>query len=452
MKNFIKYKILFFISLLFLSCTNGVQQRFDDNQSDDDSFDVDLDESDEDNFDNTDISDDSDISHDEKMDEIDDETTDEDVAKTFCSPNPCKNSGVCIDQKDAYKCNCKDTGFIGANCEDEPASAFITTWKTDNEGVSGNNQITISTQDAVYNYSVDCNNDGIIEAEHQTGNYTCEYDRQGTYTVSILGLFPGTFFKNPSPDTDIWGNPIPVIFHSDNHKLLSIEQWGKGEWTSMVRALSYCRYVVINAEDIPDISKISDMSGLFAGTEYFNQDINLWDVFSVKNMQSLFSSALSFNQDLSSWDVSNVENMDWMFYKATSFNQNIGLWDVSNVTNMHWMFSYATSFNQNLSLWDVSNVTNMGGMFFNATAFDQDISLWDVSNVVDMDSMFKNVTLSTENYDAILNGWSKLNLKTNVVFDAGESMYCKGAAARELLYSKYNWSVHDGGMNPDCEE
>lgn len=33
-----------------------------------------------------------------------------------CIPNPCKNNGICIDQKQFFKCICKG-GYTGLNCE-----------------------------------------------------------------------------------------------------------------------------------------------------------------------------------------------------------------------------------------------------------------------------------------------------------------------------------------------
>ena len=47
-----------------------------------------------------------------------------------------------------------------------------------------------------------------------------------------------------------------------------------------------------------------------------------------------------FNQDISKWDVSKVTNMSGMFLRATRFNQDIGSWDVSQVLicsfNVSW--------------------------------------------------------------------------------------------------------------------
>ena len=69
---------------------------------------------------------------------------------------------------------------------------FITTWKTDNPGVSADNEIKIGTnpESGTYNYNIDCDGDGTNEEINVTGDYTCHYDTAGTYTVKISGDFP----------------------------------------------------------------------------------------------------------------------------------------------------------------------------------------------------------------------------------------------------------------------
>ncbi len=286
--------------------------------------------------------------------------------------NNCDRNATCINTEGSFTCACNE-GYSGNGviCK----GAFITTWKTNNEGISENNKIKIKTRasEYTYNYSIDCNSDGVWEARNVDGDYKCVYDVPGIYKVSISGQFPAIIFNSPNS--------------CDNEKIISIEQWGSIKWETMNHAFSYCSNLVVNANDIPDLSNVTDMSLMFFGAKSFNQDLSSWDVSSVKDMSYMFCSASSFNGDISSWDVSNVTNMSHMFFGAKSFNQDISSWNVSKVENMSQMFRQTNSFNQDLSSWDVSSVKNMSNMFCSASSFNGDISSWDVSNVTDMSYM-----------------------------------------------------------------
>ena len=225
-----------------------------------------------------------------------------------------------------------------------------------------------------------------------------------------------------------------------------ISTWDVGSVTNMFRM-----FLSANAfyQDISawDVSSVTDMSYMFRGLGAFNQDISAWDVSSVTTMAAMFYST-EFNQDISAWDVSSVTNMSRMFGNANDFNQDISAWDVSSVTNMSAMFSGTKAFNQDIGIWDVSSVTNMSWMFYDS-AFNQDISAWDVSSVTSMSVMFGSVTLSIENYDALLKGWSNQTLQNGVRFSVGNSQYSPSAqAARNILTNTYNWYVTDGGATP----
>jgi uncharacterized repeat protein (TIGR02543 family) len=200
-----------------------------------------------------------------------------------------------------------------------------------------------------------------------------------------------------------------------------------------------------------DVSNVINMSRMFSGARVFNQDISNWNVSNVTNMSGMFDGAYVFNQSLNNWNVSNVTNMSGMFSSTSLFNQPLNNWNVSNVTNMSGMFSSALAFNQPLNNWNVSNVTNMNSMFYDNTKFNQSLGDWDVSNVTDMSDMFGHFSvtpkLSTSNYDNTLIGWSSLNLKSNVNFNAGNSTYSSASiSARNKLINDYGWTIIDGGL------
>lgn len=156
-----------------------------------------------------------------------------------------------------------------------------------------------------------------------------------------------------------------------------------------------------------DVSRVTDMSELFAEKDTFNRDISKWDVSNVLLMQGMFYGAHSFNQPLNSWNVSSVVTMQTMFYGAIKFNQPLDKWDVSNVENMHEMFTGAHSFNQELNSWNVSKVKYMGEMFCDTELFNHPLDRWDVSNVEDISYMFYRA----RKFNQSLNSWNTSNVK-----------------------------------------
>lgn len=268
---------------------------------------------------------------------------------------------------------------------DDPNS-FLTTWKVDTDGQS----VTIGT-DPVYAYDYAINwGDGTLENRNE-GNPTHVYEVAGTYTVAIQGEFPAIRMENSDA--------------ASKGALESVDQWGSIDWQSMHRAFYECGNMVYNASDLPNLSKVESMSGMFYFATSFNADLNEWDVSNVTDMSQLFFNADAFNGAIGTWDVSNVVNMSEMFFTAGVFNQDIGNWDVGNVTMMKDMFGF-TVFNQDISNWNVGKVQNMSGIFGGNAIFNQNIGIWNVSDVTDMSAMFSGAT----SFNQDIGGWDVSNV------------------------------------------
>jgi surface protein len=215
----------------------------------------------------------------------------------------------------------------------------------------------------------------------------------------------------------------------------------------MAMAFYGCANLAGQASDRPDLSGVTDMRLMFFGASAFNQNIGDWNTGSVTNMYAMFESASAFNQNIGSWNTGSVTDMGGMFFGASAFNQNIGAWNTGSVTNMGGMFAFASAFNQNIGSWNTGSVTNMSYMFDRASAFDQNLGSWPVTALTNAAYMFRGVTLSTPNYDALLQGWNAQTLRSGVPFHGGNSQYCAGEAARAYIISTDNWSITDGGKH-----
>ncbi len=176
---------------------------------------------------------------------------------------------------------------------------------------------------------------------------------------------------------------------TSNDQLLEVVQFGTVAWESMKEMFRECKKMTFAAGiDIPDLTKVSDMSGMFDGCSSFNQPLEKWDVGKVTNMNHMFRFCHFFNQPLGGWNVSQVTDMSDMFDGCSSFNQPLEKWDVGKVTNMRQMFWGCSFFNQTLGGWNVSQVTDMSGMFYYCGFFNQTLGGWNVSQVTNMFRMF----------------------------------------------------------------
>ena len=292
-------------------------------------------------------------------------------------------------------------------------TAFILTYDTSKTGTYASpiNQLKVTTRGGfIYDFSIDWGDNQFDN--NVTSTITHTYQTPGVYTISIIGTYPAHYF----------------YYYTDFVKLLTIDQWGTQPWQSMHQAFFNCKNMTYNATDIPDLSQVEDMSGMFRGASLFDGNIDSWDVSNVTDMSEVFYSAAAFNQPLNSWNVAKVEDMNYMFLAAGKYNQNINTWDVSRVTDMNGMFQYAQVFNQPLNNWNTGAVIDMSRMFRDARVFNRPLNNWNVSSVINMTETFRDALV----FNQPLNTWD-VSKVTNM-----SSMYYNASSFDQPLNS---WNV-----------
>ena len=299
-------------------------------------------------------------------------------------------------------------------------------------------------------------------------------------TVPSLTSHSYHFYRfTPSKDDELLIEAGPVGVRSFQMKsrseegsaeaLLRVEQFGTVQWQTMENAFIGCENMQFAANiDVPDLSRVTDMSYMFRGCTSFNQPLNNWDVSKVTYMSNMFANCTSFNQPLNNWNVSQVTRMWGMFQGCTSFNQSLNSWDVSMVTSMGSMLQGCTFFNQSLNSWDVSMVTDMSSMLQGCTFFNQPLNNWDVSKVWSMKDMFcgcssfnqelgmwklekcqylglNSCGMSAENYGKSLEGWAaQTNIKSGLELNAAGlklKYSTESKKAREKLINSKKWKI-----------
>ena len=199
------------------------------------------------------------------------------------------------------------SGCMGTEGQDADGAAFVTVWSIEVPDLN----VTIPTDPAyTYAYSIEWG-DGATESG-LTGQATHTYDEPGLYMIRIRGAFPHLLMAT--------GNvldSVDAVEARNAEKLVKVSSWGTIAWRSMENMFANCPNVTLATSTRPDLSRVTSMKNMFAGTTRFNSDIH-------------------------DWNVSMVADMSGMFYEASAFDQPLDTWDTRHVTTMHGMFAYAT--------------------------------------------------------------------------------------------------------------
>ena len=227
------------------------------------------------------------------------------------------------------------------------------------------------------------------------GEFSYSYEKVGNPSINGIGdgwpnrteLFvsPGKYKISIVPKNN------NKFRFKDLNNFLEVQKWGSVKWADDLSGMfANCNELQITADDTPDLSGVTSLSGLFSGCSSLEtiNGLNDWDVSNVQDMSYMFSGATHFNQDLFRWNMGNVKNVSYMFQEASTFNGDIHTWEFKNLENMEYMFREAFAFNGDVSNWNVGTVTNMKGVFYRAKAFSGDVSNWNVSQAKNMEVMF----------------------------------------------------------------
>jgi len=299
----------------------------------------------------------------------------------------------------------------------EDPNSFITTWQTDVDGetiyIGLNNEYN-------YDFTIDWG-DGTVQDINLANPYYIShvYETAGQHTVTIIGDFPAILVYSIDLN-NLQPEPAP----KEGYGLVGIEQWGDIQWQTMEYAFAYASSLEFyNTTDVPNLSQVTSIRGMFSNASAFNGDLSNWNTSSVTNMHAVFNSASAFNSDLSNWDT-------------------------SKVTDMGWMFADAITFNADISSWETGLVGDMTLLFLNAAAFDQNLGEWNINSATSMAWMLQNSGMSNNNYGLTLQGWAQdVGIPSNITLGAtGLQINCAAPGfvnARDYLIDTKNWEIID---------
>src|SRR5690606_20833634 len=122
---------------------------------------------------------------------------------------------------------------------------FITTWQVSSNDLTINSPIFNSNNN---NYTIDFGDGTILTNQSNAASHT--YTNPGTYTVTVSG----NYYEIKVNDYD-------------KTQILTVQQWGDSQWTSMWTAFESCYNLTVTATDTPDLSQVTNAYRMFMGTD-----------------------------------------------------------------------------------------------------------------------------------------------------------------------------------------
>lgn len=221
---------------------------------------------------------------------------------------------------------------------------FVSVWKTDNPGLSNNNQLLLPLEGnymVVWQEVEDPTNKGV---NYGSGLTTLNLPKAGTYRLKISSDLRNIRFVN----------------NGDKDKILTIESWGNIAWDRFDGAFHGCSNLVYQANDKPDLSNVTTMSLMFAGALNFNANLESWNLSNVENMVGMLD-----NTSMSELNYQATLN-GWLNNPATPSDISLGVIGLSYckipereslISNKNWSFSgdIENCIDPFVTIWNTSN-------------------------------------------------------------------------------------------------
>lgn len=129
-----------------------------------------------------------------------------------------------------------------------------------------------------------------------TGDATHTYSEARDYIITIRGNFPRIYFNNSG----------------DKYKIISIEQWGDNQWTSMQDAFYGCSNLEIKATDSPDLSQATSLGNMFKDCTTLDVSLANWNVSTITDMSGMLEGAklstANYDATLNNWVTQNLRS------------------------------------------------------------------------------------------------------------------------------------------------
>ena len=138
--------------------------------------------------------------------------------------------------------------------QDDP-DAFLTTWSVgDNDKIN----LAVAADYDNYDYQVDWGDGSPVELITEAMVVEHTYATAGDYQVAIKGIFPA-IIHGSAPGLNLEQTK------ENAEKLISIDQWGNNVWQSMTSAFRFCKNMVYNATDTPNLEEVTFMNSMIVG-------------------------------------------------------------------------------------------------------------------------------------------------------------------------------------------